>query len=232
MNDFGRLLDTTAGNFARGAPLAIEGPDPINTYPVLNLDGQPHLVERQMFQAGAVENPPQHAHWTNAAAGGCVPICATEVAPGFPRQVRWLYLFHGHGGNMGINIAAGATNPQHVYVAFLLYAPRNGIWENYSFTARNEFFHALDPYRRANARPARDTVAFPSRASTAAARPNSITSCTAGSAKPAPRAAASSWPPPALTHWPPPCPTPAGNSAKAACGGSAARSTTSLSSAP
>jgi hypothetical protein len=135
--------------------MVIEAPVPINAYPVLDLNGQANLVNRGMGQQGDAtplgdfQTPPQGAIWTTSASGGCLPVCAAEVTPGAQRTVRWIYLFHGYGGNLGRNLAAQATNLNHVYAAFMLYSERNGLWSpDNSFIGKDDFFAALDPNDR------------------------------------------------------------------------------------
>ena len=144
MRQLTRFIDTTVGGpWNAGPAMNIEGPLPMGQYPVLNIDGHPRLQNMPMFKSGTVDfGPNTKAYWTNLATGGCASICAAEVAL-LPRAVQWIFLFHGHGGNMGIDIAAQATNPANVYTVFLYNSSVNPTHNAHS--EPKQYMENLDP---------------------------------------------------------------------------------------
>jgi hypothetical protein len=92
-----------------------------------------------------------HPIWTKDASGGCVPICAAEVTPGGVRTVQWIYLFHGYGTNLGLDLTRYMTTAANVYVAFLVYSGRGPLWTtsyHIATTGQGDYFRALDPNDR------------------------------------------------------------------------------------
>jgi len=136
MNAFGRILNTAGLN--QGGLMPLEANPPLN-YPTVNPLSMRNAQERLMFQQGLIQNPPVQPIFTQHASGGCVPICAAEITP--PRTVNWIYLMHGHGGNMPLNVAAAV--PANVYVCMLVYSGASSLWAAQNL--QGQYFQALDP---------------------------------------------------------------------------------------
>jgi hypothetical protein len=139
MNAFGRILNTTAG-LAQGGLLPLEAAPPL-TYPSISPHSMRNAHEMLMYQQGLINNPPARPIFTLHASGGCVPICAAEIAP--PRTVTSIYLMHAHWGNNPVNVAAVAANPANVYVCMLVYSGASSLWG--AINLQDTFFQALDP---------------------------------------------------------------------------------------
>ncbi|OHX37404.1 hypothetical protein BJL95_02455 [Methylomonas sp. LWB] len=103
----------------------------INSFPVLDLSPTAWpRHEKKMMELKKREESDDvwmgspdtsgRALWTCWATGGCVPVAAAEVDPGFPRKVRWISLTHCTGGNLPSTLTQGATNWARVYVIFVV----------------------------------------------------------------------------------------------------------------
>ena len=162
MTQVGRIFQT-ANAVALGGASAITA-TPMAAMPLLAVDGAGARREITMSTTGGATTRgltdvlaapvpyPAPAMFTLGAAGGCVPIAAAEITPAVGQGqpvVRWTYLLHGHGGNMGINLVTAAANPAHVYIAFMF----NSANVSLGYAQENESAQYLEALAPGNAIP-------------------------------------------------------------------------------
>ncbi len=138
MRQFGKAWNTQ--NAGKMGPTPIET-NTISGYPTINKRSLHRGTERFMCQQGTVQYPPTRPIFTQYASGGCVPVCAAEISP--PRQVRWIYLMHAHGGNPPIDLTYYIHNPAHVHVCLMVYDHCSSQFA--VLTYQEDWFKAMDP---------------------------------------------------------------------------------------
>jgi hypothetical protein len=143
MRKFGRVLDTTASTFERGAMLSLDGDvERLETSPSISDANLVGAHEMFMQSRGELEWSPEGSIYTRNATGGCIPICAAEITPG--GEVKWIYLVHTHGGNDPMNLSASADEPENVYVCIMVSTEDgSSLWGAKNSSER--LFKVLDP---------------------------------------------------------------------------------------
>jgi hypothetical protein len=134
----------------------MDDPKWIDSYPVLDVNGFPEIIEVKMNQDGTLVEDGSAACVTEGAAGGCVPVCAAQFGgkggktkSGAGSKVKWIYLAHCHGTGLKDHPVYGMKLPikdsRQVYVMAVHHAPEVALYEGNSWAYQDAICETLDP---------------------------------------------------------------------------------------